>query len=46
MTTNPLGREGEPADVLINGQESDPEQLAVLAEAIDELAEVYRDRPQ
>jgi hypothetical protein len=45
VTTNPLGREVEPADVLINGQESNLEQLAALADAIDELATLYRGTP-
>ena len=45
MTTNPLGREVEPADVLINGQESNLEQLAALADAVDELASLYRGTP-
>jgi hypothetical protein len=42
VTTDPAGREAESADVLINGQESNLEQLAQLANAIVELGEMYR----
>jgi hypothetical protein len=45
VTTNPVGREVESADVLINGQESNLEQLALLAEAISGLATLYRAMP-
>ena len=34
MTTNPVGREVESADVLINGHESNIEQMEELAAAI------------
>jgi hypothetical protein len=45
MTTNPGGREVESADVLINGQESNLEQLVLLAAAIADLATLYRQTP-
>ena len=45
MTTNPAGREVESADVLIDGQESNLEQLGLLADAIARLAALYRATP-
>ena len=42
VTTDPAGREVESADVLINGQESNLEQLAHLSNAIVDLGETYR----
>jgi hypothetical protein len=45
MITNPAGREVESADVLINGQESNLDQLVLLAEAITDLAGMYRATP-
>ena len=40
-TTNPAGREVESADALVNGTESNLEQLRLLAVAISELADLY-----
>jgi hypothetical protein len=45
MTTNPVGREVESADVLVNGQESTLDQLVLLAQAITDLAGMYRATP-
>jgi hypothetical protein len=45
VTTDPAGREVESADVLINGQESNLDQLARLANAIVDLGEMYRATP-
>jgi hypothetical protein len=45
MTTDPAGREVESADVLINGRESNLEQLAQLGKAIVDLGEKYRSTP-
>jgi hypothetical protein len=45
VTTDPAGREVESADVLLNGQESNLEQLARLATAIVELGQMYRATP-
>src|SRR4051812_40636034 len=45
VTTDPAGREVESADVLLNGQETNLEQLAKLANAVVELGEVYRATP-
>ena len=45
MTTNPVGREVESADVLINGHESNIEQLLLVAAAIADLATLYRETP-
>ena len=42
VTTNPAGREVESPDVLINGEESNLDQLRALAEAVVELGEMYR----
>ena len=42
VTANPLGREVESADVLINGQESNIEQLLLVARAIVDLDALYR----
>jgi hypothetical protein len=42
VTTDLAGREVESADVLINGQESNLEQLAQLANVIFDLGEMYR----
>ena len=43
--TDPAGRVVESADVLLNGQESNLEQLALLANAIVDLGEIYRATP-
>ena len=40
---NPAGREVESADVLMNGTESNLEQLLLLATAIADLAALYRE---
>ena len=45
MTTNPAGREVQSADVLINGQESSLDQVLLLAQAITDLAAMYRATP-
>jgi hypothetical protein len=45
MTTNPAGREVEPADVVLNGQESNLHQLALLVQAITDLNGMYRASP-
>ena len=45
VTTDPAGREVESADMLINGQESNLEQLTKLANAIVDLGEMYRATP-
>ena len=45
MTTNPAGREVESADVLVNGLESNLEQLLRLSGAISNLATLYRETP-
>jgi hypothetical protein len=45
VTTDPAGREVESADVLINGQESNLDQLARLANAIVDLGQMYRATP-
>jgi hypothetical protein len=45
VTTDLAGREVESADVLINGQESNLAQLAILANAIVDLGEMYRATP-
>ena len=45
LTTDPAGREVESADVLINGQETNLEQLARLAAAIVDLGALYRATP-
>jgi hypothetical protein len=42
VTTNPAGREVESPDVLINGEESNLDQLRALAEAVVEVGEMYR----
>ena len=42
VTTDPAGRVVESADVLLNGQESNLEQLAMLATAIVDLGKMYR----
>lgn len=42
VTTNPAGREVESPDVLINGEESNLDQLRAFAEAIVRLGEMYR----
>ena len=45
MTTNPAGREVESADILLNGQESNLDQLTLLGQAITDLAGMYRATP-
>jgi hypothetical protein len=45
VTTDPAGHEVESADVLMNGQESNLEQLTRLANAIVDLGEMYRATP-
>jgi hypothetical protein len=45
VTTDPAGREVESADVLINGLESNLEQLVMPANAIVGLGEIYRATP-
>ena len=45
VTTDPTGREVESAEVLINGQESNLDQLALLANAIVDLGQLYRTTP-
>jgi hypothetical protein len=45
VSTDPAGRVVESADVLLNGQESNLEQLALLANAIVDLGEMYRTTP-
>ena len=45
MTTNPIGREVESADVLINGHESNIEQVLLVAAAIADLIALYRETP-
>ncbi|HEX5086365.1 MAG TPA: hypothetical protein VFV89_01060 [Nocardioides sp.] len=45
VTTDPAGREVESADVLLNGHESNLEQLARLANAIVDMGELYRATP-
>jgi hypothetical protein len=42
VTTNPAGREVESPDVLINGEESNLDQLRALAEAVVRVGEMYR----
>ena len=42
VTTSPTGRELEPPDVLINGEESNLDQLRALAKAVVEVGEMYR----
>jgi hypothetical protein len=42
VTTNPAGREVESPDVLINGEESNLDQLRALAEAVVEVGRMYR----
>ena len=43
VTTNPAGREVESADVLINGDESNIDQLLALGEEIAHLTRLYRE---
>jgi len=45
VTTDPAGREVETADVLINGKESNLEQLAQLCNSIVDVGEMYRTTP-
>ncbi len=45
VTTDPAGREVESPDVLINGEESNLDQLRALAKAVVEVGEMYRATP-